>query len=216
MQIRWLGHSTFHIAGDGGQIVIDPFLTHNPKAPCGPEDLAADVVLLTHDHDDHIGDLEPVLEHTGATLVSVFENTQIWGEKGFPVDGGNIGGTIEVKGIKIHFVNAVHSAKTRECGFIFELDGKSIYHMGDTALFGDLALYGKWFDIDLAMVPIGDRFTMGPKSAGEAVRMCGAKAAIPMHFGTWPPIEQDPQDFVAAVGDAAQVVVLEPGQTHEL
>jgi L-ascorbate metabolism protein UlaG (beta-lactamase superfamily) len=124
----------------------------------------------------------------------------------------NIGGSIEHAGVTIHMVNAVHSSpKSHECGFVIELDGKTLYHLGDTALFGDLALYGRWFSIDLAMIPIGDRYTMGPRAAAEATRMLGAQMVIPMHYDTFPPIQQDPQRFVEFVGDAAKVIVLAPG-----
>lgn len=217
MKIRWLGHASFHIEGSK-QVVIDPWLDGNPACPIGVEELpGADVVLLTHDHFDHVADLEPVLKKTGATLVAIHEIAEAFGEKGYTTEGCGIGGTVEVAGIKVHVVNAVHScSQGAECGFIVEMDGKQLYHLGDTGLFGDLALYGRWFDVDLAMVPIGDRYTMGPRSAAEAVRMIGCKRAIPIHYNTFPPIEQDPQRFVDEVGDAAEVSVLQPGETLEL
>lgn len=217
MRIRWLGHSGFEITGSR-TVVIDPFLTGNPKAPHGPEGVkACHVLLVSHEHADHQGDAEAILRRTGGTLVGVHEMAVAYEAKGCKSEGMNIGGTLEVNGVRVNVVNALHSSPgSREVGYIVELDGKTLYHLGDTGLFGDLELYARFFKIDLAMVPIGDRYTMGPRSAAEAVRMIKAKKVIPMHYGTFPIIEQDPQQFRSLVGGSAEVIVLAPGESYEL
>jgi L-ascorbate metabolism protein UlaG (beta-lactamase superfamily) len=138
-------------------------------------------------------------------------------EHGIEAEGMNIGGTLDVKGIQVHMVNALHSSPTTDCtGVVIEMDGKQIYHLGDTGLFGDMALYREFFDFDVALVPIGDRYTMGPRSAARAVSMLKPKVVIPIHYNTFPIIEQDPNEFARLVGDEAEVVILSPGQTYSL
>ncbi len=217
MQIRFLGHAGFQLSGSK-TVIIDPFLTGNPSAPFGPEAIqSCDLLLITHDHADHESDAENVLRQTGATLVGIHEIAVKYAELGYASEGMNIGGSLALDGVTVHVVNAIHSSPaSHECGFIVEMDGRTVYHMGDTGLFGDMALYARFFQIDLAMVPIGDRYTMGLRSAAEAVRMVQARRVIPMHYNTFPIIEQDPQVFGQLVGDAAEVVVLAPGESMEL
>ena len=217
MEIRFLGHAGFVLTGSK-TVVIDPFLSGNEHAPFGPEGIEhCDLLLITHDHADHDCDAVTVLEATGATFVGIHELAVKYGELGHKSEGMNIGGSLMLEGVTIHVVNAIHSSPaSHECGFIIEMDGQTVYHMGDTALFGDMALYGRFFEIDLALVPIGDRYTMGPRSAAEAVRMVGAKRVIPMHFDTFPIIEQDPEKFHELVGQAAEVIVLAPGESMAL
>ncbi len=220
MKIRWLGHSCFQITNRAGtfHVLTDPFLAPlNPVAPIGVNEIdACDVVLLSHDHEDHIAHVEPVLRQTGATLVAVHEHAVRFAALGLEAEGCNIGGELTVRGMKIFVANAIHSsAAAHECGFIFEVDGLTLYFMGDTALFGDLALYRRFFSIDVVMVPIGDRYTMGPRFAAEAVRMLGARVAIPMHYNTWPPIAQDPHDLERHLAGAARVCALAPGGVYE-
>ncbi len=216
MRIKWLGHSAFLIEGSK-KIIIDPFITGNPKAPVKAEDIKADIVLVTHDHGDHLGDAYDITKKNNAVLVSIFEITQDAASKGVEkTEGGNIGGTIEIDGVKIHFTAAAHSSEGLgdPVGFIIEMDGKTIYHAGDTGLFSDMALYGEFFNIDVALLPIGDRFTMGPKSAAKAAKMLKAKKVIPMHWGTFPLLPGDPAEFAKLA--ECEVVILQPGESVEI
>jgi L-ascorbate metabolism protein UlaG (beta-lactamase superfamily) len=219
--ITWLGHSTFEIAGSK-TILIDPFLNDNPSAPKKADDVeVCDIVCVTHDHFDHVADAPSILKRTGATVVSTYEvATALAEEHGVKAEPGNHGGTIEIDGVKIHFVPAWHTAgKGAPVGFVIEIDGVTIYHAGDTCLFSDMALYGMLFSPDVFCVPIGDRFTMGPKSASMAVGLVKPKIALPMHYNTWPPIEQDPAVFAelcAAEAPDTEVKVLEPGVALDL
>lgn len=218
IRVRYLGHSAFQIEGSK-KVIIDPFLTDNPKSPVKPDQIeACDLVLLSHDHFDHIADVVPVCKRTGATLVATYEiATDLSQREGISAEGMNIGGTLDFDGTKVSMVNALHTSPTSDCvGLVLEMDGRTIYHLGDTGLFGDMALYAEFWEFDLALVPIGDRFTMGPASAARAVEFIQPKRVVPMHYDTFDPIVQDPQVFVDLVGDAAEVVVLAPGESLEL
>lgn len=215
MEITWLGHSAIKIKGSK-TIIIDPFLTGNPAASAGPEEITeADLVIVTHDHGDHKGDAFPICKQTGATLVSIHE-VAVQGEaEGIPTEGMNIGGTIESKGIKVHMVQAVHSSETGDpTGVVIEMDGKTIYHAGDTALTFDMKLVGEFFGPDLSFIPIGDRYTMGINSATKAVEFCQTKKVIPIHYNTFPIVTADPEEFKQKVGDMAEVIILKPGDTY--
>lgn len=215
VKASYLGHSAVLLEGDGKRILIDPFLNGNPSACCKPEDIGkVDLVLLTHDHEDHVGDTEYFLKE-GATFVGIYELATKYGEQGYNNEGMNIGGSIEAQGVKIHMSHAFHTCYTGDCvSFIVELEGKQIHHAGDTGLSMEMQLLKEFFDIDLAFLPIGDRFTMGPKSALKAAEWIGAKKVIPIHYNTWPPIAVDVNDFAAKLGEKA--VVLKPGESHEL
>ncbi len=218
MRIRYLGHSAVLLEGSR-KIYIDPFLTGNGNAPISVEDVTeADFVAVTHDHDDHLGDAFEICRKTGATFVSIFEICNVAGEKGIEVEPMSIGGSIENSGVRFSLVNAVHSSPTSDTtGVIVEMDGKTVYHMGDTGLTSDMALLPEFFRIDLAFVPVGDRFTMGGKSAARAVEMCRTGIAVPIHYGTFPIINQTPDEFVeAARGGTAEIRVLKPGEWTEL
>jgi L-ascorbate metabolism protein UlaG (beta-lactamase superfamily) len=218
MKITWLGHSGFLIEGSQS-VVIDPFLTGNPRAPVKPEDIKkCDVMLITHDHSDHMGDAVPICRATGATVYSTAELATMLAEKeGLKTEGMNIGGTLTHNGVEINIVNAQHSTPTdHQIGFVVIMDGKCIYHAGDTGLFGDMKIIGDFFKINLALIPIGDRYTMGTASAARAVELLRCEKVIPMHYNTFPIIEQDPQEFVELVGPTAEVIVLTPGQSCEL
>lgn len=221
IRLTWLGHATWEIAGSK-TIIVDPFLNDCPTAAKKAEEIdEADYVLVTHDHFDHIADAPQILKRTGATLVSTFEVcTALSEEHGITADGGNIGGSVPLDGVTVHIVPAWHTAgKGTPTGFIIEMDGRRIYHTGDTCLFNDMALYGELFTPDVLLLPIGDRFTMGPTSAAKAVGLVRPRFAIPMHYGTWPPIEQDPtvfKDLAALEAPDTEVRVLEVGQSFEL
>ena len=217
MKITWLGHSAVKI--EGSKIVfIDPFLSGNPSASVKPEEIdKADIVVVTHYHGDHLGDAFSICKKTGATLVSIHE-VAVEGEKeGIKAEGMNIGGTVEVNGVKIHMVIAWHSAeKGNATGVVVEMDGKRIYHAGDTGLTYDMKLIGEFFEPDLSLLPIGDRYTMGIPSAVKAVELIKSEVIIPIHYNTFPIIQANPEEFKARVGNKANVVILKPGESYNL
>ncbi|MFC2169771.1 metal-dependent hydrolase [Acidobacteriota bacterium] len=217
MEITWLGHSAIKIQGTK-TLYIDPFLTGNPAASTTPDKIEeADIVVVTHDHGDHLGDSFTLCKKTGATLVSIHEIAVLAEEQGITAEGMNIGGTVETKSVKIHMVQAVHSCEKGDpAGVVIELDGKTIYHAGDTALTLDMKLVGEFFHPDLSFIPIGDRFTMGIQSAAKAVEFVRTKKVIPIHFGTFPIVNTDPEEFKKKVGDMAEVIILKPGTSYDL
>lgn len=217
MEITWLGHSAVKIEGSK-TVFIDPFLTGNPAACTSPDAITqADVVIVTHHHGDHLGDAFEICKCTGAVLVGVHEIAVEAESKGIPAEGMNIGGTIETKGVIIHMVQAWHSAEKGDpTGVVIELDGKTLYHAGDTGLTYDMKLIAEFFSPDLSFIPIGDRYTMGVPSATKAVEFTQTKKVIPIHYGTFPIVEADPEDFKKRVGDMAEVIILKPGESYDL
>lgn len=217
MDITWLGHSAVKIKGSK-TLFIDPFFTGNPSCPISPADVEeADIVIVTHHHGDHLGDSFALAKKTGAVLVGVHEVAVDAQAEGITAEGMNVGGTIEVKGVKIHMVVAHHSAeKGCATGVVVEMDGRRLYHAGDTGLTYDMKLVAEFFRPDLSFIPIGDRYTMGIPSAVKAVEFTQTKRVIPVHFGTFPIIRTDPQEFKRRVGSAAEVIVLKPGDTYTL
>lgn len=222
MDATWLGHAAWRFSGRAATVIVDPFLEENPAAPLKLKDIPrADVVLVSHDHYDHFGDAPALCKKTGATLVATYEVAAWAAEKhGIKTEGMNIGGTIEVAGVKVHMTVAFHtSARGHPTGWVVEMDGVKVYHTGDTCLFGDMKLIGDFFRPDLACVPIGDRFTMGPASAAKAVELIRPRVVVPMHYNTWPAIAQDAKawaETVRAGGSGAEVVVLKPGESYRV
>ena len=225
MTIRYLGHSAFALEHDGTTVLVDPFLTGNPKAAASADDVAADAILLTHGHGDHLGDTVAIARRTGATVVAIVELAEEIGEElgaDHDVRDPNIGGTVEFDWGSVRLTPAWHTSTTPKglvntpAGLVIEFGGKRIYHTGDTALFSDLALAGKRGAIDVALLCIGGHYTMDRFDAVEAARLIGAGTVIPCHYDTFPPIETDAQAFRADVEQAgiAQVVVLAPGEEH--
>ncbi len=215
MDITWLGHSGIKIKGSK-TVYIDPFLTDNPAASTTPEEIEeADVVVVTHHHGDHLGDAFAICKKTGATLVAIHEVAVLGEAEGLIAEGMNIGGTVEAKGVKVHMVTAIHSAEKGDpAGVVIELDGKTLYHAGDTALTYDMKLIGEFFHPDLSFIPIGDRYTMGIPSAAKAVEFVQTRKVIPIHYGTFPIVSADPEEFKEKVGDLAEVIILKPGQSY--
>lgn len=224
-QLKWLGHSAFMLTTVSGKVIlIDPWLEGNPKAPIGIKDLPkADLVLVTHDHGDHAGDVPAVIEQTGATLVAQPEVCGKYHELGVPKErivtgmGMNIGGTVQFGDISVTMVDAYHSSATGEpAGYIITLeDGKVLYHAGDTGLHANMKTWGELFDIDLALLPIGDHFTMGGRQAAIAAGWLKAKKAQPMHYLTFPLLAQSAEEFTHWAAQSApdtQIVVVEPGE----
>jgi len=217
MDITWLGHSAVKIEGSK-TIYIDPFLTGNPAASIGVEGVtSADMVVVTHDHGDHLGDAFPICKRTGAVLVSQHEIAVMGQEQGLTAEGMNIGGTVDVDGVKVHMVTAHHTAGAGDpTGVVIEIDGRTLYHAGDTGLTYDMKLVGEFFHPDLSFLPIGDRYTMGIRSAARAVEFCETRKVIPIHYNTFPLVTADPQEFKNLVGDKAEVVILKPGEAYTL
>ncbi len=217
MDITWMGHSAVKIKGSK-TVYIDPFLTGNPAASAPAETITeADVVVVTHYHGDHLGDAYPICKRTGAVLVSVHEIAVEAEAQGIKAEGMNIGGTIEANGVTVHMVQAWHSAEKGDpSGVVIELDGKKLYHAGDTGLTYDMKIIGEFFRPDLSFLPIGDRYTMGIPSAVKAVEFVQTKKVIPVHYGTFPIVEADPEEFKRRVGSLAEVIILKPGETYSL
>ncbi|EEB72966.1 metal-dependent hydrolase [Thermococcus sp. AM4] len=222
VKVRFLGHAAFLIEGSK-KILIDPFLSGNPQAAVKPEEVEADLILITHAHGDHIGDAVEIAKRTGAKIVAMYDIANYISEQGnVEVIGMNYGPT-EIDGVGIVQVPAWHSSSDGKygignpCGYIVKLDGKTIYHAGDTFVFLDMGLFSELYGpIDLALLPIGGHFTMGPKEAAKAVELLKPKKVVPMHYNTWPPISADPEEFKKLVGDKAEVVILKPGESLEL
>ena len=244
IEVLWLGHAAFRITSSTGKvIVIDPLLKRNPRAPAKYKDLKAlgkvDLILITHGHQDHVGDVPELAKMTGATVVANFELANNLVALGM-LDGSktiamNKGGTVAPlgPGIKVHMVPAEHSSSADlvgikpeatgvrhidggvPVGYVVEFEnGFKIYHSGDTDVFGDMALINKFFKPDLALVCIGGHFTMDPEHAAYAVReLIRPKQVIPMHYGTYPVINRTPAEFKAALGDTPiKVLDVKPGE----
>jgi L-ascorbate metabolism protein UlaG (beta-lactamase superfamily) len=225
MQIRFLGHAAFSLEHDGKTVLIDPFLTGNPKAAAQAGELAADAIFLTHGHGDHLGDTVDIAKRTGATVVAIVELAGELSDAGVEdVRDPNIGGTVDLGWVSVRLTPAWHTSTTpggavsTPAGLVVELGGKRIYVAGDTGLFSDMALPARRGHIDLAIIPIGGHYTMDRFDAVIAAELIKADQIIPAHYDTFPPIETDAEAFKADVQNAghAEVIVLEPGGTHEL
>jgi L-ascorbate metabolism protein UlaG (beta-lactamase superfamily) len=225
MQIKFLGHAAFALEHDGKTVLIDPFLSGNPKAAVSADEVEADVILLTHGHGDHIGDTVDIAKRTGATVVAIVELAGELSEDGVEnVLDPNIGGTVDLGFVTARLTPAWHTSTTPKglvntpAGFVIEMGDKRIYNVGDTGLFSDLALPAKRGHIDLAIVPIGGHYTMDRFDAVAAAELIKADQIIPAHYDTFPPIETDAQAFKTDVQNAghAEVIVLAPGESHTL
>ena len=229
LSITWYGHATFAIVTPGGRrIVFDPWLTGNPKAPAGAKIDKADVICVSHGHSDHTSDVVTVARATGATVVAVFELANYFQGKGLKdVIGMGVGGTVDVKGLKISMTPAVHTSSIEEdgkvlyvglaTGFVVRLeDDRSIYFAGDTALFSDMRLIRELHAPEIAFLPIGDHYTMNPTAAALACEMLGVRQVVPMHYGTFPALSGSPDDLKKLVEPrGVDVLVLKPGETAQ-
>jgi L-ascorbate metabolism protein UlaG (beta-lactamase superfamily) len=226
--LTWHGHSCFTlVANDGTRVMIDPWLDENPKADIRAGDVEKlDYILVSHGHSDHFADCIALAKRTGATVVSTFELVSFCLKQGVEKGHGmNIGGSYLFPFGRVKLTPALHTGSvagdeegtfTTDCsGFLISLDGgPTVYHAGDTALITDMQLLrGR---VDVAILPIGDNFTMGPEDAARAVEMIQPEVVIPMHYDTFPVIEQDPEGFRTLVGEMARVEVMRPGGTLEL
>jgi len=223
--IRYLGHASWELSDGTTTVLVDPWLTGNPKAPVSADELSANAILLTHGHEDHYGDTISIAKRTGAPVLAIVELAGeiagILGE-GHDVRNPNIGGTVEFDWGWVRLTPAWHTGTSPNgtvhtpAGLVVHFAGTTIYFVGDSALFSDLALPGKRNPIDVAVIPIGGHFTMDRHDAVEAAKLIGAPTVIPSHFNTFPPVATDAHAFKAYVESAtsSKVVVLEPGETH--
>ena len=227
LSITWFGHATFVVGTPGGKrIVFDPWLTGNPRTPAGAKIDKADVICVTHGHSDHTGDVAAVARATGAPVVAVFELANWFQGKGLKdVIGMGVGGTVDVKGLKISMTAALHTSSVEEdgqfhyaglaAGFVVRLeDGRRIYFAGDTALFGDMGLIRQMYAPEIAFLPIGDHYTMDPAAAAIACELLGVRQVVPMHYGTFPVLTGSPDELKRLLAPrGVDVLVLQPGET---
>jgi L-ascorbate metabolism protein UlaG (beta-lactamase superfamily) len=230
-RVRWLGHAALLLESNGRSVLVDPFLTGNPKAAISADKVQADLVLISHGHGDHVGDVMSIAKRTGATVATNYEIGE-WlaqpaqGLASEKIRGLQHGGSFvfdEV--VRVKLTLAFHGSVLPDgsnggnpCGFILTFsDGSKVYDAADTALFGDMALIGEE-GLDLAILPIGDFYTMGPDDAVRAVRLLHPRYVLPIHYGTFPPIVQDAQAWAERVKNetSAQPVVLQPGDWFEI
>ena len=217
VQVKFLGHACFQFDDGQYKVLVDPFLTGNPSAAVSADDVEADYIFVTHGHGDHIGDAIAIAKRTGAVICTTVDLAEAAMQgTGLEIVTGNIGGTIPFPFGTAKYFQALHgsgAAGTVSCGFIFRIGGKKIYHAGDTGLTLDMQLL-KEEELDVALLPIGDYYTMGPEDAVRAAGMIQAKTVIPMHYSTFPHITQDPEKFVSVLKEKGlDGIVLKPGET---
>ena len=225
VSINWIGHGTFHLEANGHRVLIDPFITGNPAATQKADDFNPETILVTHAHGDHVGDVAEIAKRTNANVIAIAELAKWFADQGVEqVTGINFGGTAEFPGGSAKLVPAWHSSTTPDgkvttlpAGFVVRFGGRTIYFAGDTALFGDMAFIGDE-GLNIAVLPIGDHFTMGPGDAVKAARLLNAPVIVPGHYNTFPAVEQDVDAFAAdiAANTDSRVEIFTPGETREL
>ena len=229
-RITWLGHATVLIqTAKGTNILIDPFIADNPRYPKDFK-LPSKIhfVLLTHGHGDHISDVVPVAEKHDSTVVAIYELADYVSKQGVEKTiGMNLGGTVQLEEVAASMVEAKHSSGAQDkhgthyvgiaAGYVLTIpDSPVVYHAGDTAVFGDMKLIGEFYHPEVALLPIGGHFTMGPKEAAWASRFLGAKTILPLHFGTFPPLKGTPGELATLVDGGVRVVQWSPGETFQI
>jgi L-ascorbate metabolism protein UlaG (beta-lactamase superfamily) len=225
VQLTWLGHSAFRFDTPGGKrVYVDPFLSGNPKTPeSEKEPERVDVIALTHAHGDHVGDTVEIWKRHRPSIVAIVE-LKGWlaaqGAEDDTVMGSNKGGTVDVDGVKFTLVNAYHSGGLPDgsyggeaCGIVVEVEnGTKLYFAGDTCVFGDMQLIGRIYEPDLAILPIGDHFTMGPREAAVALELLGVRRCLPSHYGTFPLLYGTPEELQELASDV-EFLTPQPGET---
>lgn len=226
MKITYHGHSVLSVVlNDGTRLLFDPFISQNPLTDLSVEEIKADYILITHGHDDHLGDMVPIAKKNNATIISIAEVCKYAAKKGVQkTHGMNIGGGFDFPFGRVKLTHAQHSSGYEEDGqmiymgepggILLQADGITLYHAGDTADYSDLSLLGEQYDIDIAFLPIGDNFTMGPADALRAANRLKARTVVPIHYNTFPQIEQDPQKFVDKMPGIGKL--MKSGETIEV
>lgn len=224
--ITYIGHSAFILESEGQVVAIDPFITGNPVATISADEVNPNTILITHAHNDHVGDAVALAERTGATIITTVELANFLATKGVKTIGMNFGGSTEFEGLTVKITPAWHSSSYTDgdkvvangipAGMLVTFAGKKIYFAGDTCLFLDMQLIGE-AGLDLAVLPIGDFYTMGPEDALRAAKFLRPKAVLPCHYNTFPPIKQDGEAWGKTLEEqtAAKAVVLKPGESWE-
>ncbi|MCM2531425.1 metal-dependent hydrolase [Neobacillus pocheonensis] len=226
MKVSFHGHSVVQIQSNGKTILIDPFITGNQLTDLKIDGVKPDVIILSHGHNDHVGDTVALAKKHNALVIANADLTTFLSWQGVNTHGMNIGGAYQFDFGKVKLTQAYHGSgyatENKEIiycgmptGILFMNEGKTIYHAGDTGLFSDMLLIGERHPIDLAFLPIGDNFTMGPEDAAYAAKLLKAKTVVPMHYNTFPPIMQDPIKFIEMLEDK-NGKVLHPGESIEI
>ncbi|MBM7866140.1 metal-dependent hydrolase [Heliobacterium gestii] len=232
LQVTFFGHANFLLDDGQTKVLIDPFFTGNPLCPVKADEVNADYILITHGHGDHLGDAVDIAKRTGATIIAPFELAGYCQRKGAKTHGMHIGGKRDFPFGRLRLTVAVHGSGIVEgdnqievgnpCGFLINMGGKSIYHAGDTGLTRDMELIDMCFlkggRLDLALLPIGDNFSMGPEDALYATKLLHPRVVVPMHYNTFPVIEQDALAFKKSVTEQtdAECHILSPGEVLSL
>lgn len=226
MRIQYFGHSAFAFISSEGCVLVDPFISGSPhmKGKRLPEDLNVTSIILTHGHGDHVGDAVQLAKKHSAVIVAIPELAALMGQKGAQVKACALGGPVEFPWGNMRFVQAVHSSAYENkyagvaAGIILQMEGHTLYHAGDTALFGDMALIGRLYRPEIALLPIGGYFTMDKAEALEAAKMLQAQTVIPMHYNTFPVIQADPEEYKQAVEKetASKVKIMQPLDAFEI
>jgi len=222
-KLQFLGHAAFYVEGAGIKALIDPFLTGNPQASEGPDSRTSlDYIFVTHAHGDHLGDTVAIAQRTGATIVATNELAVYLSGKGLQTVGMHIGGRTKLPFGKVKLTPAFHGSSMFEdgkmtysdvpCGFLLEIDGKKIYHAGDTGLTVEMSLL-EAEGVDVALVPIGGYYVMDVDDAVRAVGLIKPKKTVPIHYDTFPPIKADPSEFANKAANKTEVVIMKPGET---
>jgi len=223
MEITWHGHACFEVRGSKS-ILFDPFITENPSAEVNPQDLNPDILLITHGHEDHIGDALDIARRSRPEIAVIHEIASFFQEEGVEAEGMNFYGTVELGGVKVTLVPALHSSSYSgrymgdAGGYVVDMEGVKVYNAGDTGIFGDMDLIREIYRPEVMLVPIGDRFTMNSEIAAKAVEMVSPRIAVPMHFATFPFLTQEAGDFKKRVEERGRtsVVALSPGESYSL
>lgn len=217
MKLRFLGHACFLLEEKGTVLVFDPYLTNNPAATEKAENIRANYVLVSHAHSDHLGDAVEMAKRNNSLIITTAEVARKCASEGAQSHAMHIGGKRAFDFGMVRITPAFHGAGVEgghACGFIVDFFGQKVYFAGDTSLFGDMELLGRLEDIDIALLPIGDNYTMGVDDAVLAAKMLKAKTVIPMHYNTWPLIAADPNEFKKKVEQDTDtaVAILAPGR----
>ena len=233
VKITFHGHACFEIEANGQKVLIDPFLKGNPLAVTEPENLSnIDALLVSHGHGDHVGDTVEIAQNNSAVVVAPYELASFFERQGVKTHPMHIGGAYKFPFAWVKLVNALHGSAFIDengilstgnpCGFMIEMDNLLLYHSGDTGLFGDMRLFKEYLlhgrNIDVAFIPIGDNFVMGPDDALVAVKWLEPKVVVPMHYNTFPVIEQNPEEFKKSVEEQTETncLVINPGESFKI